>query len=310
MHIAILGGTSLIARDLISCLSCAEGYSIDVYSRRKEQLEEWLSQNVISKEIISKQYNDFPTAQEYDAIINFVGVGSPKKALQMGREILDVTLQFDDLVIGYLNRHAKCKYLFLSSGAVYGNNFHAPVNENSLSHWNVNNVKPQDWYGISKFYAECRHRAHQDLSIVDLRVFNYFSRSQSLNDGFFVTDALRSIKEKEIFLTSRDNIYRDYVGPSDFALLVENILKAEQMNEALDCYTLGPVSKMELLEHLIVNHGLRVEFCQPKEVINATGNKEKYFSLNKRAQAFGYSPKMNSLQTIEKELLLMKDLIQ
>jgi hypothetical protein len=40
-------------------------------------------------------------------------------------------------------------------------------------------------------HAEAKHRALFNFSIVDVRVFNYFSHTQDMNARFLITDNLR-----------------------------------------------------------------------------------------------------------------------
>ena len=132
---------------------------------------------------------------EFDAIINFVGVGNPAQAIAMGNSIFDITLRFDEMVLDYLQTHPNCRYLFLSSGAAYGSSFNEPVNRDAPAIVAINNLVPQDWYGVAKLHAECRHRSYPELPIIDIRVFNYFSRTQDISARFLITDILRAIRD-------------------------------------------------------------------------------------------------------------------
>jgi hypothetical protein len=42
-------------------------------------------------------------------------------------------------------------------------------------------------------HAEAKHRALFNFSIVDVRVFNYFSHTQDMNARFLITDIVRAI---------------------------------------------------------------------------------------------------------------------
>jgi nucleoside-diphosphate-sugar epimerase len=77
------------------------------------------------------------------------------------------------MVLGYLKLHKETKYIFLSSGAVYGGNYQKPVDENTVATIDINNLKSTDWYTLAKLYAEAKHRALSNFSIVDVRVFNW-----------------------------------------------------------------------------------------------------------------------------------------
>lgn len=298
MRIAILGGTSLIARDFIESMAKTKGFVVDIYSRRTDQISMWLITKGITQRFSSKSYYDFTSHLQYDLVMNFVGIGSPITAKKIGKSILDTTLEFDDLALGYIKKNKKCRYIFLSSGAAYGQNFKNPVTQLSQSNWTINHLETHDFYGIAKMHAECRHRALDELSIVDLRIFNYFSHSQSVDDGFFVTDALRAVKNNEVFKTSRENIIRDFIGPTDFAALLWAILDATFINDVFDCYTKAPIDKHTLLKELTKQFNLKVEINDAFVNTNATGIKQSYYSENKKAEHYGYYPQLNSLETV------------
>ncbi len=126
-------------------------------------------------------------------MINFVGVGDPRRAAQMGGDILGITQQFDDLVLDGLRSDPDCRYIFLSSGAAYGSTFQAPADADTRSEYVLNRLSERDFYAVAKFHAECKHRALPGFDITDVRVFNYFSASQDLNARFFISDVLRAI---------------------------------------------------------------------------------------------------------------------
>lgn len=225
MRIAILGATSQIAKDLIVSFSGETDKQLFLFSRRPEEVTRWLSSAGLPRRYLSDDFTEF-AKQEYDAVINFVGVGNPAQAVAMGNTIFDVTLQFDEMVLDYLKMHPTCRYLFLSSGAAYGSNFNEPAKQETPAIVPINILAPQDWYGVAKLHAECRHRAHPELAIIDIRVFNYFSRTQDMNARFLITDIIRAIRDKTVLKTSTDYIVRDFLHPSDFHQLVSALLKA------------------------------------------------------------------------------------
>ena len=201
-----------------------------------------------------------------------------------------------------MRQHPTCKYLFLSSGAAYGSNFDEPANANTKAAIAINNLLPQDWYAVAKLYAECRHRAQPELPIVDIRVFNYVSRTQDMTARFLIADIMRAIRDNTVLKTSADYIVRDYLHPSDFYALVSALLNAPAENAAVDCYTLAPIDKPNLLTSMHEEFGLRYEVSTAVASINATGNKPHYYSTNTRAAGFGYQPSLTSIAGIQQEM--------
>ena len=206
MKIAILGATSQIAKDLILSFFGNKNYDFSLFGRNTKLLEEWVDDSNLSEQHQVLAYTDFNNNQEYGIIINFVGIGDPIKAKKMGSDIFKITEQYDDMALNYIKSHKQTKYIFLSSGAVFGGDYQEPVNENTVAMIDINNLDSTDWYAIAKLYAEAKHRSLPNLSIVDVRVFNYFSHTQDMSARFLITDIVRAIENKEVFKTSTENI--------------------------------------------------------------------------------------------------------
>ena len=302
MKVAILGATSQIAQDLILSFSINKDYIFFLFGRNNELLERWINSKSLSEKYQAKEYSEFGINQKYDVIINFVGIGDPAKAQKMGSDIFKVTEQYDNMALEYLKQHKKTKYIFLSSGAVYGGNYQEPVDKNTVATIDVNNLKPTDWYTLAKLYAEAKHRSLSNLSIVDIRVFNYFSHTQDMNARFLITDVARAIKNKEVFKTSSHDIMRDFISVIDFYNFIQSIIKFTSVNIAIDCYTKSPVSKFDLLKKLKNKFGLSYEIDNSKKTIDPTGIKKNYYSKYRLAEIMGYKPINSSLSNVLNEI--------
>jgi nucleoside-diphosphate-sugar epimerase len=282
--IAILGATSHIARDFVARFALRSGAELHLYGR----------------DAGSRPYSRFGQ-DEYAAVINFVGVGDPTRAREMGADIFSVTREFDLLVLDYLSRNSDTRYIFLSSGAVYGQNFAQGVSEASVAHVPVNALQPQDYYAAAKRYAEALHRSRPE-SIFDIRVFNYISRTVDLSARFLIADMINAVRSGTIFKTTNRPLMRDFLHPADFCQLVECCLAAPDGNMALDCYSQAPISKEELIALMVGEFGMKYEIAETANVINATGEKPNYFSRNQRAARLGYAPAYSSCSAIREEV--------
>ena len=294
-RIAILGASSRIAGDLILWQCRQEGVELHLFVRRPQDMLAWLEQRGISGQVRVKSYQEFGAGDAYAAVINFVGVGDPAKALALGSDILDLTHRFDSLALDYVQQHPRCRYLFMSSGAAYGSRYEMPVDEESPAAFPLNALGREDWYGMAKAHAECRHRAHAALPIMDIRIFNYISETQDLSARFLVTDAIRAIRDRTVFMTSADRTMRDYLHARDFCALIDTVLAAPPANDVIDGYSKAPIEKADLLHGLQEIFGLRYEVSAARTGINATGHKPCYYSLNRRAGRYGYAPEFTSL---------------
>lgn len=304
MNIAILGATSQIARDLTVSFSVEADIHLHLFARKPDEVTKWLASVGLSGRYPVDEFSEFAKG-EFDAVINFVGVGNPAQALAIGNSIFDITLRFDELVLNYLDKHPACRYLFLSSGAVYGSNFSRPGTSDTPAILPINNLSPQEWYGVAKLHAECRHRSYPELNIIDIRVFNYFSRTQDLAARFLITDIVRAIRDGTVLTTSPDYIVRDFIHPADFYKLVRALLSSPPSNAAVDCYSREPIDKPNLLVVMHEQFGLCYEVAEANPAVNATGMKPYYYSLNRHAGHYGYEPSLSSIQGIVKETAAM-----
>jgi len=75
------------------------------------------------------------------------------------------------------------------------------------------------------------------------------------------------------------------------------------MNMPLDCYSKSPVDKITLLNVLQQEFSLKYEISSENSVLNATGNKMNYYSINKLALQLAYMPSFSSIETVRCELL-------
>ena len=299
MRVAILGATSQIAKDLIIPLS--KRLNLTLFCRNTGVVEKWLYSINLSSEIHVKTYRSFNNHEKYDVIINFVGIGDPAKTKIIGNDIFNITEKYDDIALNYIKTNKSTKYIFISSGSVYGGNYCEPVNENSCSKINVNNITSTEWYAIAKLYAEAKHRSLYDLNIVDIRIFNYFSYTVDLSSEFLISHIVRSIKTGAKLLTSSENIVRDYIGRKDFFTMISLIVNQSETNSVVDLYSRSPVDKLTLLSEMKKMFGLKYEFVNSTVGINATGSKVNYFSENRRAESFRYTPSLSSIDMIVSE---------
>jgi nucleoside-diphosphate-sugar epimerase len=302
MKIAILGATSQIAQDLILSFFKNKNYSLLLFVRNVELMQAWMSGMNLSGQYQVYTYADFDNNHSYDVVINFVGAGDPAKIQEIGEGIVKVTEQYDNMALDYIKHHKKTKYIFLSSGVVFGGDYQEPVDENTSTDININNPSPMDWYATAKRNAEKKHRDLLDLPIVDIRVFNYFSHTQDMSARLLMADIVRAIKNKEEFKTSPDNVVKDFITPTDFYNFIQAVIDFESINTALDCYTKEPIAKFDLLLELKNKFKLQYEINQSADIIDAARVKMNYYSINKVAGNIGYSPKKNSMDGIIQEI--------
>jgi nucleoside-diphosphate-sugar epimerase len=252
MKIAILGASSHIAKGLIANFLKAKGNHLYLFSRTMSKLEIFLHLiGKSSKDLCLKEgYNDF-NKENYDLIINCVGAGTPNKLKNNYSNWFSVNEKFDNIAIDYLHNNPKTLYINFSSGAVYGKNGSAPVEENTLNSIPVNNLQPEDYYSIANLNSEAKHRSFKDLKIVDIRIFSYFSRFADLNSGYFITEVMKHVLEKKTLETTDVNIVRDYIDPDDLFALILKCVEFGKINSAFDAVSRQSVDKLQILEYVL-----------------------------------------------------------
>jgi len=302
--IAILGSTSHIAKGLINNLLQDEEFSLHLYTMSVREVRSFLDSIGKSTQadcVIQEGYRDF-IKSSYDAIINCVGVGTMSKLRGNYSQYFTVTEEYDNLAIGYLrNNRSDALYISFSSGAVYGREFSTPAQENTANSIRVNHIATEDYYAIARLNSEAKHRSFNDLKIIDLRIFSYFSRFIDLRDRYFITEVMDCILNKKVFVTDNVNIVRDYVHPEDLFSIIRKCTGAGKINAAFDVASAKPVEKIEVLDYFSSAYGLKYEISQSFNPVSPTGLKNIYYSNYNNASGIGYRPEYSSMDTIEQE---------
>jgi nucleoside-diphosphate-sugar epimerase len=298
--IAILGGTSHIAKNLI--LRFGTQYELMIFCRNIIGMREFLERNIpiASYEILP--YEKFASGL-YEVIINCVGIADPKKQKDDPYECFRVSELFDNMAIDYVKAHFNVKYVYFSSGAVFGTDFSEPVSQNSIAAFCPNKLRLSDCYRIAKLNSETKHRCLDNLPIVDIRIFSFFSRYIDLGAGFFLSEVAKCLIQKMLFKTNKNDIIRDYISPDDLYALISSVISMKQVNIALDALSVKPVKKSELMEMFSRKFGLKVELLDT-EISTVSGKKSEYFSTNNIAEkVLNIKPKQTSLEGVEWEMV-------
>lgn len=295
--IAILGATGHIAKSLILNFKKSDKYSLCLFARSNEKLDNFLKSINYYNDIIKINLNNF-NKEKYDVVINCIGIGDPGKLENIGSEIFRITEYYDNFILDYLKSNNDCKYINFSSGAAYGRDFSIPANELKCCEININQICDKDNYGIVKIYSEAKHRSCENLNIVDLRIFAFFSRFIDLDARYFIAELISCIKAGSEFVTSSNDIVRDFIHPIDLFNLVNLCINAKKINDVFDAYSLEPATKFEIINYFVDNYGLKYKVQSGILGVNVTGIKDNYYSINKKAEKAGYKPVYTSMDCI------------
>src|SRR5215211_7870558 len=143
---AILGATGTIGRSLARKWATYDTDEVVLFVRKPEALalEAWPAH------ISVRQIEDF-SAGEFDLVLNAIGAGDPGRISAMGQEVLEITQRWDDRVLWTMS--SKTRYVFLSSGIVYGGIFDRPADMDDKLCLPVNRLCSVSPYLAAKLHA-------------------------------------------------------------------------------------------------------------------------------------------------------------
>lgn len=304
--IAILGSTGYVGRSLLRELFLEkENYELFLFYRSKKTLY-----SCIADMEKKTKYNALPLRNfkqgEYDIVLNCTGVSSNPDTQKNPYELFKVAEEVDSLIINNLFLHPKTLYINISSGVVYGDNFKTSVTEETTTTLPSGFLKIGEPYAITKINAEAKHRALSTFNIVDIRVFGFFGSLVNTNSPFLMSEIVKAILEKSVFITNKDNIVRDYVNAKDIIALIKRIAKKKKINDYFDIYSKKPISKFDLIEALSKKYTMSYKVNQVMPNTQKIITKSSYFSRSKKAtKLLGYKPTQTSLEAIITELDLL-----
>jgi nucleoside-diphosphate-sugar epimerase len=297
-NVALFGSTGHIGKNLISYFLKDTNFKLFLFSRDTAKFK---SLGISLSETVSfNPYDDFEK-NEYDVIINCMGISNPNELIKNQSPLFEIVEFYDNLILNYLKNHPTTFYINLSSGAVFGRDFPFPVDDNSMSTFQINKIDKGETYSLSKIYSESKHRCLPDLNIVDLRLFGFFSRFIDTNSGFFISELIKAIKNNSEFITDKQDVMRDYVDPSDFYELIKNCIHQKKINDVFDVYSKKPISKFKILEEFSNKFELKFHITNFFESVSPTGLKFFYYSLSRKATKINYIPQFSSLESLLNE---------
>lgn len=311
LAVAILGSSSHIARGLVDNFLEDEKINLHLFTRSGETMHRFLKalkKVTPGNYLIHEGYDEF-NELSYDVIVNCTGSGTLRKPQFSFTDYFTINETYDNFVIEYLLKvNPRALYISFSSGAIYGKDYSKPAEEHTVNCLKVNHIVTDDYYSIVRLNSEAKHRAYTRLNIVDLRLFAYFSRFADLTDDYFIVEIINCLLKNNTLITSETNFVRDYIGPEDLYRVVRRCMNKKILNAAFDIASVQPVSKREILDYFTSEYGLKYRVSPSFSHVNATGFKNKYYSVYDQYSVTGYKPKFTSLATIkhEAEYLLAK----
>lgn len=298
-NIAILGATSHIALSLLPFFLSNKFNCLYLFARNLDKLKKKSRENLdISNIKCIDNFAEFESYQ-YNLIINCVGPGTPNILGKDYFKWFEITELFDNKILNYLmNKNSESMYVSFSSGAVYGRR-NQICDEKTILNLDINHLSVPDYYILARLNAEAKHRCLSNYSIVDIRLFSYFSQYIDIDAGYFMSDILKSLIKKEIFLTNHVDMVRDYIAPIDLYNLIMNLFENKKVNDCFDAYSLESISKMKVLNVFQDQFGLKYDFGQSR--MSPNGEKNQYVSKSNKINQIGFNPTKKSIDVLIEE---------
>lgn len=298
-RIALLGGTGFVAKGIIAAASKRKDIELTVSSRSPEKVVSFLKLYDYEFEAIAL---DQIESREFDIIINGAGVCDPKVIKENPELLFKSHEDVDALVLRNLEKYPKTLFFNISSGAIYGEDFTNPA-PREIPYLVPDQLReitgsPLEMYAKTKIFFERKHRALSSYKIVDIRLFSLFHRHIDLDSHYFMSQLLKASSNKEVFVTSKQNLVKDYNHPEDLLELAIFLDNLGQVNKALDLTSAAAVKKMEILDFFVAKYHLEVEYKE----MTFSGTKLNYYSLSDDLRQLGFSPSGTSLECIAREM--------
>jgi len=282
-RVALIGANSQVSRSIIPNLK--KSFLLDIYSKKPYQ----------SKDKSFKKYKiqNFPINKNIVAVINAEGPGDPK-VHKNTKNIFKLFNNLDNKILKFISKNPKIKYINISSGIV--------LNVSKLS----KNKNKYD-YANTKFYLEKKHRGYKNLKIYDLRVFGFFSRFISPEAGYFLSEILKSLKEKSILNVDSYNNVNDFIGGYDLSNFIKILINGNFTNRYFNLLSKKRSKKFEILKFFKKYYGLK--FTINKSLILNRKYKKIKLINKKFANSSTFKPKYSSMSLIKKEVkVLLKNI--
>lgn len=241
-HLLVLGSEGFIGSNAVRYFS-SQGYRV---TKADIHLKDAPDYFLINAELPS--FNDIFTEREYDVCINATGAANVQ--LSFSHPDVDHTLNVSN-VFHILNSIRKynpaCKFINLSSAAVYGNPTEIPIRETTP-------VGPLSPYGMHKLYSEQICREFHDffgIQTVSLRIFSAYG--EGLRKQLF-WDLYQKIKEAkdvvELFGTGRES--RDFIYIRDVVVAIGCVVQNATFDGSVINIASGVESTIEYAAHCFI----------------------------------------------------------
>lgn len=213
MNILIIGSKGFIGSH------CVKYFSKNHKVWECDVVTDYVSKNYFIVDATNADYSDIFQQQQFDVCINCSGAGSvPNSIKNPQRDFILNTVNVYKQLDAIRKFNAKCKYINLSSAAVYGNPKELPISESD----SANPISP---YGVHKKMAEdvCKLFYEQfKIRCCSLRIFSAYG--EGLKKQLFWDLYQKGKTNSNVVLYGTGNESRDFIHISDILTAIDCIV--------------------------------------------------------------------------------------
>jgi UDP-glucose 4-epimerase len=236
---------------------------------------------------LSAEWSELLKIKKFDICINAAGSGNV--AYSVSHPLIDFeanTLDVIQLLDAIKTHQPTCKYIHLSSAAVYGNPTSLPIFENS-------NTQPISPYGYHKLLSEivCKEYAHLfKIKIAIIRPFSIFGNG--LRKQLIWDMCNKFMSSNEITLYGTGNETRDFIHISDFIRLIDLVIQQADFNCSIYNAASGIETKISDVANVFVKY-----YGQTKTILfngeSKPGDPKNWCANIDAVKALGFMPNVN-----------------
>lgn len=232
-----------------------------------------------------KAYHDLFSQHKYDVCINCSGAANVGYSLE--NPLFDFqlnTLNVVRMLDAIKHFNPECKFINLSSAAVYGNPNYIPIDE-------LHPCQPISPYGYHKVYAEqaCREFADfSNLKTCCIRIFSAYGPGLKKQLLWDIAQKIEKFGDIELFGTGNET--RDFIYIDDLVHAIDCVIKHSGFNcdfvNVANGYQIK-ISEIADLMRKAIKPEIKVTFNQktkPEDPINWEANIERLISYGYKQQ--------------------------
>lgn len=237
-------------------------------------------------DILNKKFLE-KTLQDADVIVHLAAITFHDELVNKKDEAEKINLFGTKNVLDIFSKSKTKKFLYPSTGKVYGKVIYLPIDENHPTN-------PQNVLGKLKLKVEKLISSYENINknLIIFRVFNVYGPGQSEN--FLIPTIFKQLSNNETEITLGDiKAKRDYVYINDlvdaFVLAIEN-----EMSHGISIYnicTQTSNSALEIVQLINKIKGVNIQIKINPALIRKDESKDEYGTFAKAQKELGWKPK-------------------